>query len=519
MATSRLEKAILIGILLLALCCRTFLLDSVPPGFYSDEASNSYDAYSIMLTGRDRYDAPLPLYPRGFDYWKAGLHRLIIVPSINSFGLNEFGARFPSALAGVLTVLLTYLVVKMRFRSSTALWAALLLAISPWHVHLSRSCTEYVFLPFFFMLGLYLFLLGLERNKFYLYLSATAFAFTFYTYIPARLFVPLSGLGLLFIYREELSKHKRAVGSSLIIFLLLLIPSILFALREPDHFFLQARYNQIGVTSGERSYAAAILVFIKNYLSHLSPVFLFFKGDANIRNFPQGFGQLYLFEFPLVILGIAACIRKRGDPDTRFLIFWLLTYSIAASLTTEGIPHGLRVVTSIPLFQILSAIGIHCISVILKRMRGLKRWLFRIGAYIFIALAAANVMIFFHHYFLYYSVYSAHAWDYGWREAIEYAGSVEDDYDRIVLTVLSSGPPTMYPPFYLRYDPEKYQRSGLEETKYRFVTPEIIGALFVNFKGKTLYLVREEELRYIAPKKVIYFPDGRIAFKIIEKLN
>ena len=32
-------------------------LDSVPPGFYIDEASFGYNAYSILKTGRDEYGA------------------------------------------------------------------------------------------------------------------------------------------------------------------------------------------------------------------------------------------------------------------------------------------------------------------------------------------------------------------------------------------------------------------------------------------------------------------------------
>lgn len=263
----------------------------------------------------------------------------------------------------------------------------------------------------------------------------------------------------------------------------------------------------------------AALLFFKNYLLHLSPVFLFFKGDLNVRNFPQGFGQLYLFELPLVVLGIIACVKKRENPDARFLIFWLLTYGIPASLTVENIPHGLRTVTAVPLYQILSAIGIYCAGGWLRAMSGWKRHLARAGAFLFLVLSAANVFAFYHHYFVRYPVYSARAWDYGWKEAIEYTCSVEDDYDRIILTVLSVGPPTMYPPLYMRYDPATYQRSKLEETKYQFSPPHILKALFFHLKGKTLYLVREEELRGIKPRKTIYFPDGRVAFKIIENIN
>ena len=102
---------------------------------------------------------------------------------------------------------------------------------------------------------------------------------------------------------------------------------------------------------------------------------------------------------------------------------------------------------------------------------------------------------------------------------MDYAISVEYQYDHIVLTVLAVGTPTMYPPFYLRYAPAEYQRSGLEKSKYQFVKAELMDEVASTLKGRTLYIVREQELCDDPPIKVILFPNERIAFKIIEKVN
>lgn len=511
------ENALITGILILAAFARLFLLGDYLPGCSADEASIAYDAYSILHTGKDRYGAPLPIYAQGFNTWGANLHCYLVVPAIALFGLNEFAARFPAAFLGILTVWLTYLVVKRRLDPSAALWAALLLAVAPWHIHLSRNCTEISLEPFFLMLALYLFFLGIERKSLFLPFSAASFGLAFYTYYPSRIFVPLAAIGVLLIYRTELSQRKGALLVAIAVASIILLPTIVFAIREPQYFFL--RYHQIALKTGGRSTAGALLLFFKNYFAHLSPVFLFLKGDANVRNAPQGFGQLYLFELPLVVTGIIACIRRWKNPDARFLIFWLLTYPIPASLTTEGIPHATRTVTAIPLYQILSAIGIYCVRGWSKKLVGTKRRLGYAGLRIFLVLAIANVCIFSHHYFLRWRIYSARSLDYGWRKAMEYAIAEEGKYDRIVLTVLSIGPPTMFPPFYLHYDPAEYQRSKLEKSKYQFVTPEVMRGLFYTLKGRTLYVVREEELRGVAPRKIIYFPDGGVAFKVIENVN
>jgi len=279
MNTHRLEKVLLGCIVLLAACSRFLHLDQIPPGLYSDEASGAYDAYSIMLTGRDRYGVLLPLYSRGFDFWWAALMCYLSIPPIALWGLNEFAARFSVALLGLLTVWLTYLLVKERLNSTAALWAAFLLAIAPWHIHNSRYLNDITPFTFFFILGLLFFVRGLDRRNCYFYLSALSFALSFYTYIVSRIFIPLACLGLLFIYKKELTHHRRSIIQSLAIFLLLLIPTFSFAIREPGHFFL--RYSQIPLTAHGGSYVRAGLSFCKNYLLHLSPVFLFFKGDAN----------------------------------------------------------------------------------------------------------------------------------------------------------------------------------------------------------------------------------------------
>ena len=77
------------------------------------------------------------------------------IPFIAVFGLNEFAVRFPSALLGSLTILITYFLVKELLMSSeliqtkkrintnlAALLSAFLFAISPWSLQFSRAAFE-----------------------------------------------------------------------------------------------------------------------------------------------------------------------------------------------------------------------------------------------------------------------------------------------------------------------------------------------------------------------------------------
>ena len=82
---------ILIIILGLAFLLRVIFLGTIPNGFYCDEASNGYDAYSILQTGRERYGELLSLFLKGLgnDY-RESIYVFLTLPFIKFFGLNEF---------------------------------------------------------------------------------------------------------------------------------------------------------------------------------------------------------------------------------------------------------------------------------------------------------------------------------------------------------------------------------------------------------------------------------------------
>jgi len=109
---------LLAAIFLLALAIRTVNLGNHPPGLTWDEAGLGYNAYSILKTGRDEHGIFMPLIFKSFGDYKPGIYVYLTVPSIAVFGLTEFAVRFPSALAGTLTVLFTYFLAKELFRRS-----------------------------------------------------------------------------------------------------------------------------------------------------------------------------------------------------------------------------------------------------------------------------------------------------------------------------------------------------------------------------------------------------------------
>src|SRR3989338_11518165 len=141
------KKLIIWLIIILGAVLRLWGLGGNPPGLYWDEVSLGWNAYSILKTGLDEHGRFLPIDTFfAFGDYKPPLYIYAVVPSIWIFGLNEFAVRFPSALAGTLLIVVTYLLAKVLLRSHlsvrqgetfsdrVATLSALLVAISPWSV-------------------------------------------------------------------------------------------------------------------------------------------------------------------------------------------------------------------------------------------------------------------------------------------------------------------------------------------------------------------------------------------------
>ena len=120
---------ILIFILLLGGSLRFINLER--PSIWIDELNHFYAAKSIIKNGE-------PTFPSGELNNRAELYSRLVVLSFKIFGENEFGLRFPSALIGVLCILLSYFIAKQFFNNLTAVLTSLFVAISPFAIDWSR---------------------------------------------------------------------------------------------------------------------------------------------------------------------------------------------------------------------------------------------------------------------------------------------------------------------------------------------------------------------------------------------
>src|SRR3989344_3727144 len=187
MNTKNLQKTILIGILVLAAVLRLYKLGQFPTHLTNDEAALGYNAYSILKTAKDEHGQFMPVIFKSFGDWKPGLYIYATVPFVATLGLNEFSTRAASAVAGIVAVLLGYLIGKNLFSRRVALLSAVFLTISPWHLQFSRSAWEANFSLTLLLFGVYFFIQAVSTKPKYIYLSALFFALTLWAYQGAKL--------------------------------------------------------------------------------------------------------------------------------------------------------------------------------------------------------------------------------------------------------------------------------------------------------------------------------------------
>src|ERR1035437_5800015 len=153
-------------------------LSNIPNGLYPDETALGYNAYSILMTGKDEHGVQLPMYFQSFDDYKLPVNIYSTALAIKTFGANAFAVRFTSALFGSLSIIsLYFLIYELSKKKMLAALTAFFIAINPWHTFFSRVGYEVNLATAFLVIGMLCFVAAINRkNNFFLFLfSIVAF--------------------------------------------------------------------------------------------------------------------------------------------------------------------------------------------------------------------------------------------------------------------------------------------------------------------------------------------------------
>lgn len=92
----------LVCIVILGFTIRIWNLSEIPAGFFADEASIGYNAYTMLTKGTDEYGSNYPLFFRAFGEYKSPVQIYATIPFVALFGLNEFSVRPDEAKVNIL---------------------------------------------------------------------------------------------------------------------------------------------------------------------------------------------------------------------------------------------------------------------------------------------------------------------------------------------------------------------------------------------------------------------------------
>lgn len=527
-------------ILVLGIFVRFYRLDNIPNGLYSDEAAYGYNAYSILKTGKDEFGMKYPITFKSFGDYKAPLIFYVTVPFVWLFDLTVLGVRIGSAIAGTILIINVYFLASLLFKQKKyALLSAWCTAILPFGLQFSRMAHENNLSTNLVVIGMIVFLFGIRQKARFLPVSFFLFAVSLYAYHDVRVFIPIFILFLILIFRRELWVRRRYALMGLGIFVLTLLPLISYIRTEA----FWARVKNINIftdpginyaTNFERgevslsNYFAPRLfhnkiisygkVLLDGFSRHFTVDYLFLNGDPVQIYKTVGTGPLYILTLPFFILGIYFLIRQANE-SARILAGWGLLSLLPATLT-RFTPSSHRTLTVLPVFAIVISCGILYFLKIIQSEKVRDRAVFIITVSI-----SFNIAYYLHMYYFITPIRFASEWHYGMDQVIAEVEKRQDRYDKIWFSKTAWG--YIYPLFYMKYPPEKYQLQAKlsPPDEYGFGWIEgfdkyIFDYFPIKFEqmDNILWVGTPHEFQGIKkPLAQINYPNDNIAFYLVDK--
>lgn len=500
----------LLTILFFSLFLRLIFITKVPASLNWDETSFAYNAYSVLMTGKDEYGKILPIQFESIGDFKCPMYIYLLIPAIKVFGLNDFTVRFVPSLLGSLSVVLFSLIAfQISKNKNIALLSGLLLSISPWHLQFTRAGADVAVATFFTILGIALFL----RKKYTF--GFLAFVGSTYSYFGERMFAPMVCFVLMVLFRSWKIKNT-------LIAIIAFLPLALVLLSS-------GHLNKVSMTTLFSYKAPNMMAYgtmiLDRYSAHFSPSFLFIKGVDDFRQRILGMGMMYWSDLILLAAGIPILINqiKKRNINYVFVLIWLLISPLPAAITRDPV-HARRALNMIYPLTFIASLGLYQI------LKTKNKVLF-----IFIPIFAWSLLFYLSSYYSYTpkagSIGPA-GWQYGYKQLVEYISPIKNNYKKIVVDTSYLGP-YLYFLFYEQYSPEKYQPqaklvrketggfgegSGYENYEFRNI-------YWPDERGNSKYLFagtpEKIPLKDIDPNKArllksIYAPNGVEVFRVVE---
>ncbi len=529
---NKLRNLIFLVIVIIGIIIRFASLDKSPPSLGFDEASLGYNAYSIMKTGKDEYGNFMPISLRSFNDFKPALYAYLSIPFIYFGGLNDSTVRMVSALAGSVSLIFLFFLLKKYIKNKwLAVGIFLLLSFEPWRLHFSRNAFETHLSMSLFTIGCWWLLE--KKKKFNKFWAVIFLGLAAYSYHSARLSGPLLLIFWLLdpiklsFRKDFFVKLGNFVKNNIFkfwpVFGLILVCVPIFLMNSGN--LVLTRFNQENVFQRYFPYAPKEIanplssayylmgIISGHVFSNISPINLNWRIFQWVKMSPQfipGMGMLGWLEGIFFIIGLTELIKMiKKSSKHRFLVYWIIA-GAAPSAATWTWFHPLRSLNIYPAMEIVVAMGI---QKILKELNAARvNRIIKTGAIAAGVVILGLTTVFTINNELLYSAYENHG-EYqpgGYKEGMPFLKSIQDNYDQVVIDT-PHAQQFVFLMFYEQMDPTFVQKIADIRPK-----PGIEGNLTFNFDKFVFRKVDWPQDQFL--KKTVFWTDQTISSEEIERV-
>lgn len=312
---------------------RSVGINIIPHGLNIDEASSTYEAFSILNYGVDRNGNSFPVFLEAWGSGQNALYTYIMIPFIKLFGVNIVSTRLPMVLISCISLFVWYkLLIKIK-NKKFALIGLAFFVICPWHIMKSRWGLESNIFPDITLYAIWFIIKFLETKKdMYFYTATLIFGITAYAYGTSYFFLPLFLIPLLIYLRckKEISTLKIFIGLAIVglvslpIILYVVIntfnlPEIKLGPFTVPKLTINRYEEQTGLFSGN-----IITNLLKNFFGQIG--ILLTQDDGLIWNNIPGFGITYIISLPFLIIGIIYGFYVKSKYSSIFKIWFMSSF-------------------------------------------------------------------------------------------------------------------------------------------------------------------------------------------------
>ncbi len=317
---------------------------------------------------------------------REGMFMYLLAASIGVLGHTPLALRVVPAIVGTVTLVGIYFAARTMFGHRVGVLSAGILAITFWHVAISRVAYRAILLPLALCVLMACVFAALRTNDlrkrlFWSACAGVAFGVCFYTYTSGQFALPMLFIfalslliGLrrdLFARRSEEAVYRRRMSALVFgITAFIVLAPLLFWLTQHANLYFN-RAGQVSILSPAIN-NGDLWGTLANNITKAIGMFAFqgdriWRHNLSLRPVFDGFLGVAFF------IGVAVCVwrwlrswQSRYGSDIlgvetnvapQFLLVWLVVF-LVPTILAEDTPHFLRGIGALPAACILAAVGL-----------------------------------------------------------------------------------------------------------------------------------------------------------------